>query len=98
MPELPLANVEGLVSRRAPWSEMVELMNAAVPHGFVIYFHYDVHLVMALVVTGCELVGCGAHTLSRRESGSSVSAPGLRIVHSLSLDCTAASASALARR
>jgi hypothetical protein len=41
VPELPLADVEGLVSRRPPWSEMVEPIDAAAPHGFVNYFRHD---------------------------------------------------------
>jgi hypothetical protein len=44
VPELPLADVEGLVSRKAPWSEMVELIHAAGPHGLVIYSRNDVPL------------------------------------------------------
>ncbi len=68
MPELPLADVEGLGSRRAPWSEMVELIDAAAPHGFVIYFRNDVHPVMALAGDSADCVSylMGNHTIAER--------------------------------
>jgi uncharacterized protein (DUF302 family) len=68
VPELPLADVEGLVSRRAPWSEMVELIDAAAPHGFVIYFRNDVHPVMALAGDSADCVSylMGNHTIAER--------------------------------
>jgi len=48
VPDLPLAAVADLVSRRAPWSGMVELIERSAPHGFLIYFRNEVHPVMAL--------------------------------------------------
>lgn len=68
VPELPLADVEGLVSRKAPWSEMVELIDAAAPHGFVIYFRNDVHPVMALAGDSADCVSyvMGNHTIAER--------------------------------
>jgi hypothetical protein len=48
VPDLPLQAVEDLVSRRAPWSEMVELIDRSAPHGFLIYFRNDVHPVLTL--------------------------------------------------
>jgi hypothetical protein len=38
VPDLPLAAVADLVSRRALWSDMVELIDRSAPHGFLIYF------------------------------------------------------------
>ena len=52
VPDLPLAAVEDLVSRKVRWSEMVELIERSAPHGFLIYFRNDVHSVMAL--SGCS--------------------------------------------
>src|ERR1700751_4165789 len=48
VPDLPLAAAEDLVSRKVPWSEMVDLIERSAPHGFLIYFRNDVHPVMAL--------------------------------------------------
>jgi Domain of unknown function DUF302 len=68
VPDLPLADVEGLVSRRAPWSEMVELIDAAAPHGFLIYFRNEVHPVMALAGDRAECVAylMGNHIFAER--------------------------------
>ena len=48
VPDYPHAAAADLVSRGAPWSEMIALIDAAAPHGFLIYFRNDVHPVMAL--------------------------------------------------
>ncbi len=47
VPNLPLDRVKELVASGAPWSAMVDLMQAAAPHSFFIYFRNDVHPVMA---------------------------------------------------
>jgi hypothetical protein len=36
-PLLPLDEVQALVASGAPWSEMVELIDAHAPYGFLIY-------------------------------------------------------------
>jgi uncharacterized protein (DUF302 family) len=47
VPNVPLDRVRQLVASGAPWSAMVELIDAAAPYGFLIYFRNDVHGVMA---------------------------------------------------
>ena len=47
VPDLPLDKVDQLIAGRAPWSSMVDLIDAAAPYGFLIYFKNDVHRVMA---------------------------------------------------
>ncbi len=68
VPDLPLAAVSDLVSRKAPWSEMLELIDAAAPHGFLIYFRNDVHPVMALAGDNADCVSylMGNHTIAER--------------------------------
>jgi uncharacterized protein (DUF302 family) len=46
VPNLPLDRVKEVVASGAPWSAMVEMIDAAAPHGFLIYFKNDVHPVM----------------------------------------------------
>jgi uncharacterized protein (DUF302 family) len=68
VPDLPLGAVADLVSRRAPWSEMVDLIERSAPHGFLIYFRNDVHPVMALAGDGADCVAylMGNHTIAER--------------------------------
>ncbi|HEV3054250.1 MAG TPA: DUF302 domain-containing protein [Solirubrobacteraceae bacterium] len=68
VPDLPLAAVSDLVARKAPWSEMVELIERAAPHGFLIYFRNDVHPVMALAGDAADCVAylVGNHTIAER--------------------------------
>jgi uncharacterized protein (DUF302 family) len=68
VPDLPLAAVEDLVSRNAPWSEMVELIERSAPHGFLIYFRNDVHPVMALAGASADCVAylMGNHVIAER--------------------------------
>ena len=47
VPRLQVERVSELLSKGAPWSEIVELMEANAPHGFAIYFTNDVHRVMS---------------------------------------------------
>jgi hypothetical protein len=35
VPDVPLAAVSDLMSREAPWSQMVELIERSAPHGFL---------------------------------------------------------------
>jgi hypothetical protein len=41
VPPLPADEVKALVERQAPWQEMVDLVSAAAPLGFLIYFKND---------------------------------------------------------
>jgi len=68
VPDLPLAAVEDLVSCKVPWSEMVELIERSAPHGFLIYFRNDVHLVMALAGDHADCVAylMGNHVIAER--------------------------------
>jgi hypothetical protein len=47
VPDLPLDRVRELVASGAPWSATVDLMQAAAPHSFFMYFRNDTHAVMA---------------------------------------------------
>jgi hypothetical protein len=68
VPDLPLAAVVDLVSRRAPWSDMVELIEGSAPHGFLIYLRNDVHPVMALAGDRADCVAylMGNHIIAER--------------------------------
>jgi hypothetical protein len=68
VPDLPLAAVADLVSRRAPWSDMVELIERSAPQGFLIYFRNEVHPVMALAGDGADCVAylMGNHIIAER--------------------------------
>ena len=68
VPDLPLAAVEDLVSRKVPWSEMVELIERSAPHGFLIYVRNDVHPVMALAGDHADCVAylMGNHVIAER--------------------------------
>ena len=68
VPDLPLPAVEDLVSRKVPWSEMVELIERSAPHGFLMYFRNDVHPVMALAGDHADCVAylMGNHVIAER--------------------------------
>ena len=68
VPELPLAAVEQLVRRGAPWPEMLELIETSAPHGFLVYFRNDVHPVMSLAGdrAACVSYLMGNHTIAER--------------------------------
>jgi uncharacterized protein (DUF302 family) len=68
VPDLPLAAVEDLVSRKVPWSEMVKLIERSAPYGFLIYFRNDVHPVMALAGDKADCVAylMGNHVIAER--------------------------------
>lgn len=46
VPDVPLGEVQELLRRAAPWQQMVDLIDARAPNGFLIYFRNDVHPVM----------------------------------------------------
>jgi Domain of unknown function DUF302 len=68
VPELPLAAVRELVSRNAPWSEMLSLIEGAAPHDFLIYRREDAGPVMKLAGDQAECVAylMGNHTIAER--------------------------------
>lgn len=68
VPDLPVAAVSDLLLRKAPWSDMTDLIDATAPHGFLIYFRNDVHPVMALAGDSADCVSylMGNHTIAER--------------------------------
>lgn len=48
VPHVPVDAVTELLSRKAPWLEMRDLIDRTAPHGFLIYLRTDVHPTMAL--------------------------------------------------
>ena len=68
VPAIPTEGVTRLVAQKAPWPEMLELIEASAPHGFLIYFRNDVHPVMALAgdEAACVSYLMGNHTIAER--------------------------------
>lgn len=68
VPDLPIKAVADLVSKRAAWSEMLELIERSAPYGYLIYFRNDVHPVMSLAGDGADCVAylMGNHTIAER--------------------------------
>ena len=68
VPDVPLEAVADLISRGAPWSKMVDLIDRSAPHGFLIYHRNDVHPVMALAGDGADCVAylMGNHSIAER--------------------------------
>jgi uncharacterized protein (DUF302 family) len=68
VPVVPVHAVQELVERRAPWSEMERLIDAAAPHGFLIYFRNDVGPVMELAgnTSRCTAYLMGNHVIAQR--------------------------------
>jgi len=69
VPAVPLDGGAALVQRRAPWSEMVQLLARTGPHGFFIYFRNDdVHPVMQLAgnKANCIAYLMGNHVIAER--------------------------------
>ena len=68
VPNLPVDKVQGLVKAGAPWSEMVKLIDARAPNGFLIYFRNDVHPVMSAAgdQAGCIAYLMGNHIIAER--------------------------------
>ena len=56
VPPAPREDITVLERRRAPWSEIVQLIANRAPHGFLIYFKLDVHPVMQLAGDNAECV------------------------------------------
>jgi uncharacterized protein (DUF302 family) len=68
VPDYPAQQVAELVAHRAPWQEMLSLIDAAAPHGFLIYFRADDSPVMAAAGDDAECVSylMGNHTIAER--------------------------------
>jgi hypothetical protein len=68
VPRLPTEDVKALVSRQAAWPEMVSLIDAAAPFGFLIYGVTDVDPVMRLAgdTGSCVSYLMGNHTIAER--------------------------------
>jgi len=68
VPDLPIADVRGLLRRAAPWEEMVDLIDARAPNGFLIYFRNDVHPVMKAAGDEADCVAylMGNHLIAER--------------------------------
>jgi len=68
VPNLPVDSVKQLVASDAPWSAMVEMIDAAAPHGFLIYFKNDLHAVMANAghTADCVAYLMGNHVIAEK--------------------------------
>lgn len=68
VPPLPVDAVDRLVATQAPWPDMIELIDKAARHGFLIYFRNDVHPVMTLAGDAADCVSylMGNHTIAER--------------------------------
>ena len=68
VPDLPLREVQELLSRGAPWQEMIDLINARAPNGFLIYFRNDVHPVMRVAGDSADCIAylMGNHVIAER--------------------------------
>jgi uncharacterized protein (DUF302 family) len=68
VPAIPVDAIDRLVASEAPWTDMIDLIDAAAPHGFLIYFRNDVHPVMTLAGDGADCVSylMGNHTIAER--------------------------------
>ena len=68
VPPLPREQVDALVARRAPWPEMLTLISASAPLGFLIYGKIEVDAIMGLAGNHAACVSylMGNHTLAER--------------------------------
>lgn len=68
VPPVSVDAVAELVSRKAPWHDMVDLVERSAPHGFLTYFRNDVHPVMALAHDSPHCVSylMGNHVIAER--------------------------------
>jgi uncharacterized protein (DUF302 family) len=68
VPDEPDERVMALVTRGAPWSDMLELIDECAPHGFLIYFKLDVHPVMVAAGDEADCVAylMGNHVIAER--------------------------------
>jgi hypothetical protein len=68
VPPLPLEQVRELVTRAAPWGEMVDLVEKAAPWGFLIYWTNDVDRIVRLAGDTGSAVAylMGNHTIMEK--------------------------------
>jgi hypothetical protein len=68
VPPWPAERVAALVRQQAPWQEMLDLVAAAAPHGFLVYFKNDVSPVVRLAGDRASGVAylMGNHTIMER--------------------------------
>jgi uncharacterized protein (DUF302 family) len=68
VPDLPLSEVQELHSRAAPWQEMIDLINARAPNGFLIYFRNDVQPDMRAAGDQADCIAylMGNHVIAER--------------------------------
>jgi hypothetical protein len=68
VPPLPAEHMAALVQRHAPWQEMLDLVDAVAPYGFLIYFKNDVAPVVRLAGDRASGVAylMGNHTIMER--------------------------------
>jgi len=68
VPDVPVDEVSNLVAARAPWTQMLELIEERAPYGFLIYFRNDVHQVMQAAgdKADCTAYLMGNHTIAER--------------------------------
>ena len=68
VPHLPLDQVRELVSRGAPWGEMVDLVGRTAPWGFLLYWTNDVDPIVRLAGDSDSAVAylMGNHTIMER--------------------------------
>ena len=68
VPPIPMDQVRELVVRQAPWQEMLDLVDAVAPHGFLIYGTTDSDPLMPLAGDegSCVAYLMGNHTVAER--------------------------------
>ena len=68
VPDVPADKVDALLQRGAPWSEMIALVEASAPHGFIFYEKHDVHPLFkgAGDAADCLFYLMGNHILAER--------------------------------
>jgi uncharacterized protein (DUF302 family) len=68
VPNAPYDEVRALVRARAPWSDMLKLIDARAPNGFLIYYRNDVHPVMQVAGDRADCIAylMGNHTIAQR--------------------------------
>jgi hypothetical protein len=68
VPPMPVEEVQALMARQAPWEDMLALIGARAPHGFLIYHRIAIDPLMRLAGhdTACVAYLMGNHTIAER--------------------------------
>jgi Domain of unknown function DUF302 len=68
VPPMPADEVQALIARQVPWEEMLALVAARAPHGFLIYNRIAIDPLMRLAghATACVSYLMGNHTIAER--------------------------------